>query len=162
QGGRVLQASPEGTPFEMLKGRYAEKGKAPSLDVYLKGHSGDDLRVGRINRGRDCVEQPALSVALTVQPAVIHGLAENSSWWGRGFLGRWLYPVPVSLAGRRAIAAPPVPPAVKAAYRENLLKLWNLAMRAAEGGTPTPHLLEFSAEADQAMREFESWLEPQL
>src|SRR5262249_42975786 len=42
QGGRMLQASAEGTAFEIAKGRYSE---TPNFDVFLKGHSGDPLRV---------------------------------------------------------------------------------------------------------------------
>jgi hypothetical protein len=43
QGGRMLQASAEGTAFEVAKGRYSE---TANFDVYLKGHAGDPLRVG--------------------------------------------------------------------------------------------------------------------
>jgi hypothetical protein len=42
QRGRMLQASAEGTCFEIVKGRYSE---AANFDVYLKGHAGDPLRV---------------------------------------------------------------------------------------------------------------------
>jgi hypothetical protein len=55
QGGRILQAAAEGTPFELVKGRYSD---SPNFDVYLKTHAGDDVRVDRVSRGRDFVVSP--------------------------------------------------------------------------------------------------------
>src|SRR5262249_49288292 len=81
QGGRMLLASAEGTALEGAKGRYAE---TANFDVFLKGHTGDPLRVGRVSRAVDIVELPALSVALAVQPDVIRGLADHASMRGRG------------------------------------------------------------------------------
>src|SRR5262249_44765827 len=91
QGGRMLQASAEGTCFEIAKGRYSE---TANFDVFLKGHAGDPLRVDRIKRGSDTVDRPALSAALAVQPDVIAGLAEAASMRARGFLARWLFALP--------------------------------------------------------------------
>ncbi|HVS37903.1 MAG TPA: YfjI family protein [Gemmataceae bacterium] len=158
QGGRMLQASPEGTAFEIVKGRYAE---TPNFDVYLKGHAGDPLRVGRIGREGETVDLPALSVALAVQPDVMQGLAEQTILLGRGFLARWLNALPLSNVGNRLIAARPVPKAIEAAYREAVLRLWRLE-GAVEDNKPAAHLLRFSAEADRTMQDFERWLEPQL
>ena len=87
QGGRMLQASPEGAAFEIAKGRYAAEGKGGVFEVYLKGHAGDSLRVNRVGRPPDTIDNPALSVALAVQPDVIRGLAGNASLKARGFLG---------------------------------------------------------------------------
>src|SRR5262249_40376170 len=75
-GGKMFQASAEGTAFEIIKGRYSEHA---NFDVYLKGHAGDTLRIHRISRDDELVVQPALSVALAVQPDVIRGLAEVAS-----------------------------------------------------------------------------------
>jgi hypothetical protein len=155
QGGRMLQASAEGTLFEIVKGRYAEGGKA-NVEVYLKGHAGDALRVDRVGRPADVVERPALSVALAVQPDVIRGLAERATLKHRGFLARWMYALPVSLVGRRTIAARPVPAATTAAYRKVMMDLWRTEQASQ------PLLLAFSPQADQALRDLEGWLEPQL
>jgi putative DNA primase/helicase len=159
QGGRILQASPEGTAFEIAKGRYSE---TANFDVYLKGHAGDPLRSDRISRDKDAADQPALSVALAVQPDVIQELADQTSMRGRGFLARFLYSIPRSRVGCRTIAPAPVPEPVSRKYREMVLALWELPGTVDQTGKPAPHLLHFSREADAALREFERWLEPQL
>jgi hypothetical protein len=159
QGGRMLQASAEGTAFEIAKGRYSE---TANFEVYLKGHAGDSLRVGRVGREGDTVEQPALSVALTVQPNVIRGLAESATMRGRGFLARFLYGLPSSIVGGRKIRPSPVPASVVSHYWEYVLALWQLKVAAGKGDGSEARLLPFSGEADQALEQFERWLEPQL
>jgi hypothetical protein len=161
QSGRLLQASAEGAAFEILKGRYSKNGE-PNIEVYLKGHAGDDLRVGRINRERDLCEQPALSLALAVQPDVIRGLSEKASLMARGLLARFLYSLPVSKVGSRQIAAPPVPAAVEEEYQRLPLALWRLGGAIDPGEKVTPQLLTFAPDADAALQGFERWLEPQL
>jgi hypothetical protein len=156
QGGRLLQAGPEGTLFEICKGRYTD---APNFDVYLKAHAGDPLRTGRVGRERETVLNPALSVAVAVQPDVIRGLAETASMMTRGFAARFLYGVPKSMVGTRTVAAPAVPDAVAESYRMNMRSAWSSPPRAP--GQPE-HLLEFSPAADSVLQEFENWLEPQL
>jgi hypothetical protein len=155
----MLQAAPEGTAFEIAKGRYSE---TANFDVYLKGHAGDPLRIDRIGRAPDAADNPALSVALAVQPDVIHGLAEQATMRGRGFLARFLYAVPRSLVGERMIGMPAVPKGVAADYRLAMLALWHTQGSVDDHGRPEPHWNVFSHEADSLMHQFERWLEPQL
>jgi hypothetical protein len=157
-GGRMLQASDEGTAFEIAKGRYSEKA---NFDVYLKGHAGSELRVGRVSRVAESVSKPALSCALAVQPDVIHGLVEQASMRGRGFLARWLYSVPVSLVGGRKPAPRPVPKTVSQRYHKSMTWLWELP-RSAVPGQEAGRAVEFSRQALEGMRELQAWLEPQL
>src|SRR5262249_31050591 len=159
QGGRMLQASPEGTAFESAKGRYSE---TANFGVYLKGHAGDPLRVGRMTRTAEIVDKPALRVALAVQPDVVAGLAEQPTMRGRGFLARWLYALPISMTGRRKVAVAPVPFETSAAYASLIQKLWATTGAADEQGKPAPHWLRFDQWADSALQAFERWLEPQL
>lgn len=159
QGGRMLQASPEGTAFEIAKGRYSE---TANFDVYLKGHAGDYLRTSRISRDDDIVPRPALTCVLAVQPDVIRGLAENTTMRGRGFLARWLYSIPTSLVGARNVATEPVPDSITRAYYRNVVKIWGIEMQAGVNGKLEPTLLEFTRDADGILQDFERWLEPQL
>jgi hypothetical protein len=158
-GGRLFVAGAEGTPFEVACGRYSEQAH---LDNFLKAHEGDRLRVDRIGRKTDFVDNPALSIALTVQPCVLQGQSIHSTIRGKGFLARWLYSIPISTVGTRQIAPPPVPPEVAAAYHIHMLALWN-APGAVDGqGNKTTGWFRFSEEADALMRGLEAWIEPQL
>jgi DNA polymerase-1 len=159
QGGKMLLASAEGTIFEIAKGRYSDTAK---FEVFLKGHAGDDLRINRISRESNFVPEAALSCGLAVQPDVIHGLAEEATLRGRGFLARWCYSVPISLVGRRAIAGAPVPADVKRTYDQLVRALWQLEGTVDERGRPAPNWLHFSPAAEKLMRDFETELEPRL
>ena len=154
----MLLASAEGTAFEIAKGRYSE---TANFEVFLKGHSGDPLRVGRISRDSEAINYPSLSAALAVQPDVMSGLAEQASMRGRGFLARWLYSLPTSKVGKRKIAAAPMPERVRADYRAGMIALWGVPEpdpSDSEPGWKVP----FSQGADESLRELERWLEPQL
>lgn len=156
QGGRLLQASAEGTPIEIVKGRYSNQ---PNFDVHLKAHAGDTLRTGRVGRQRETVFRPALSVALAVQPDVIRGLAEVATMVARGYVARYLFAIPRSRLGSRKVAAPPVPAEVRNTYRAQVRSAWSFPLPPADG---PEHLLHFSSGGNRAIREFEEWLEPQL
>lgn len=159
QGGRLLIAAPEGTIFEIVKGRYSDK---PIFDVFLKAHAGDTLRTGRVTRGRNSVERAALTTALAVQPDVIQGLAEDASMKGRGFLGRFLYSLPKSSVGYREIATPAASAEVLGLYERTMRALWDCDYRIDGEDGDAPHMLRFSSEADEILQSFERQLEPKL
>jgi hypothetical protein len=159
QSGRILQAGAEGTCFELIKGRYGNK---PNFDAWLKAHAGDDIVVDRVSRAREFVRQPALSLAVAVQPDVVHGLAEHASMKGRGLLARPLYSIPKSWVGARKIKPVPVPAGTARLYFDYMLALWRLPEVTDANGELVAQVLRFSAGADRLMEEFEGWLEPQL
>jgi hypothetical protein len=68
--------------FENAGGRYSDG--VPNLDVYLKSHPGDDLRVDRVSRSPLHVRKPALTLGLVVQPDVIWDLARKPGFRGSG------------------------------------------------------------------------------
>src|SRR5688572_1427149 len=72
QGERLAIVSAEGGVFDIIAGRYS--GNVPNLDVYLKGYSGEALKVGRRSSDRVIMRRPALTMALAVQPEVLQGL----------------------------------------------------------------------------------------
>ena len=51
--GRMAVLSPEAEIFEILAGRYSE---GANIGCFLKGHAGDALRVDRVGRPADFVE----------------------------------------------------------------------------------------------------------
>ena len=66
----------------------------PNMDLWLKGHSGDPLRVDRKGRPPEHIPRPALTLGLMIQPAVLDAIAANQQFRGRGFLARILYARP--------------------------------------------------------------------
>lgn len=154
-GGRLSVASAEGGLFDVFAGRYS---KLPNLDALLKGHAGDMLRVDRKGRPPEYVERPALTLALTVQPAVLESIGRNESFAGRGLLARVLFTLPPSTVGRRRIAAPPVPAPVQTAYGATIQAL---ATELA-GWSDDPAMLVLTPEASAVMLAAEHEHEPRL
>ena len=122
QAGRIASMSPEGCPFDLMSGMYSKNG-LPNIDVYLKGHAGDDFSTHRIGRESTSVQRPALTCAYAIQPAVIEELPQKALFRGRGLLARFLYAIPESWVGRRRIAPPPVPDQVRTAYHNVVANL---------------------------------------
>src|SRR5581483_6895199 len=73
----------------------------------------------------------------------------------------WLYSLPLSKVGKRKTAPPAVPDAVAQGYRAGVLSLWQLEKNNF-AGMDCPWELELSGAADEAIRDLEQWLEPQL
>ncbi len=161
-GGRIFLASPEGGLFEMIGGRYTQGKSSSNQAVYLKGHAGDQLRIDRMNRPPEFIDRPALTIALAVQPGVVHGLASNASFRNRGLLGRFLYAMPKSLVGHRQLDPPPVPVDIREGYRANVRSMLSLQPATGEDGEPTEHVIGLSTDSYALWLEFAGWLEPQL
>jgi hypothetical protein len=154
QGGRIAILSAEGTVFELMSGRYSTN-NAPNLEVYLHGHAGDRIVVNR--RGRhETIDDPALTIGVTVQPDVLQSFSNHPSLRRRGLTARFLYALPESYVGRRAIGPPPIPEPVAAAYEEGLVALANLPL------SPIPHQLLLDPAATTRFRAFQRAIEPQL
>ena len=91
--------------------------------MFLKGHSGDRIRVDRQGRGPQHIPSPALTVGLMVQPRIIEAIAANRDFVGRGLLARFLYATPVSKVGFRDSAATPVTESTEKQYEHWIKKL---------------------------------------
>ncbi|MGE3511476.1 MAG: YfjI family protein, partial [Vicinamibacterales bacterium] len=162
---RMAVFSAEGDLFEIMAGRYSDG--SGNFAVYLKGHAGDMLKVNRVGRPPDYVRRPALTLAITAQPAVLEGLARKDGFRGKGLLARPIYAVPVNLVGRRDAKAPPVPEWITARYREVVGALLAKhdpvdAIIAAPTTAPEPTRLQFSQAAETRLVAFVQALEPRL
>jgi hypothetical protein len=155
QDGRLAVLSAEGGIFSTLAGRYS--GGVPSIEVFLKGHSGDLLRVDRKGRPPEHIRQPALTLGLVVQPEVLRAIAAMPGFRGRGLLARILYSLPPNLVGRRKVGAPAVPEDVQDAYVRNIR---TLVMTFAEWADPA--VLMLTPEAAAVLLAAEERLEPRL
>jgi hypothetical protein len=141
QGGRFAIADAEGGSFfDIVQGRYAKDG-APNMDVFLRAHSGeDDQRVDRMTRESEIVHRPALTMALTGQPAILRDIKHRAALEGRGLLARFLYSMPVSNVGQRIYRNRPADPDAVRAYHEALDKLLNLWQPGRDGSEQPTHL----------------------
>lgn len=155
QRGRLAILSAEGGIFDVIAGRYSS-GMA-NLDVWLKGHSGDHLRVDRKGRPPEHIDHPALTMLLTVQPHVIASIAGNASFRGRGLLARELYSIPADHVGRRKVGADPVPEDVTTTYINKVMHLADTMF-----GWTDPAILQLTPEAHELLIETEQTIEPQL
>ena len=155
QGGRLAIFSAEGGIFDIIGGRYS---KTTNLDLWLKAHSGDVLRVDRKGRPPEFVPRPALTVGLMIQPSVLSAIASNQQFRGRGFLARFMYAYPVSKVGRRRVGSPPVTVEIKQAYEATIDNL--ASGMAAWVGDPV--VLALTDEARQAIQAIETEVEPTL
>jgi replicative DNA helicase len=154
QGGRLGVLSAEGGIFQILAGRYST---APNLDLFLKGHAGDPLRVDRKSTAPLIVDNPALTLGLTVQPEVLKAISEMPGFRGRGLLARICYSLPINTVGYRKVGVEP--PADEIANRYEVF-LSDLARLFFEQEGPTTVAL--SKEAAAALLKVERDLEPQL
>lgn len=155
-GERLAVFSAEGGIFETMAGRYSQG--VPNLDVFLKGHAGDWLRVDRRVGVPVVMEKPALTLALAVQPDVLRAIVNKPGFRGRGLLARFLYALPPNLLGQRRPSPAVVPECVRADYRDCILRL--LALKPEFDGSPVR--LSLSAEAAKAWLAFSIRLEPRL
>jgi replicative DNA helicase len=153
-GGRMAIFSAEGGVFSMMAGRYSD---SPSLDVYLKAHAGDEIRVDRKGRPSEQVTDPALTLGLAVQPAVLDALSEKPMLRGTGLLARFLYALPTSRIGHRSIDAQPMTDSIRASYAFAVHRLL-----AIHGDGPDPIILTLSPDALEYWTRYAEELEPQL
>lgn len=105
QDGCIALVSSEGGIFDILSGSYTN---FPNIDIFLKGYSGDFIKVSRIGRPSLYVKNPRLTILLTVQPKVLENVVNNGTFTGRGLSARFLYSVPKSLVGSRRFETKPI------------------------------------------------------
>lgn len=158
QSGRLIVAGAEGGLFDVLQGRYSNG--AISLDIFLKGHAGDDLRVDRVSRGSVVVDRPALTMAYAIQPQVIEGLAENPAFRGRGLIGRFVYAYPQSILGSRNVNPEPLPTPLAESYDRLMRRLYEWAEQFAHESSP--RRLRLSDEAAEVFLRWQNEVEPML
>lgn len=152
--------SSEGGVFDLLQGRYSNG--IPNLDLVLKAHSGDAERVDRGSRPPVYLKNPRLSICLSPQPDVLRGLAAKPGFRGRGLLGRFLYLLPPSPLGYRALQYNPVSDAVRDAYAAGIRAMLDWVPAIDENGDECPHMLRLSDAAKSEHHAFRQAVEMQM
>lgn len=151
--GKMAIVSDEGGIFDIAAGRYSER---VNLDAFLKAYSGTMIQIDRKGRPSESIDHPALTMSLTIQPAVLETVMSNAEFSGRGFLARFLYSLPVSTVGKRRYETGRVPIEAETAYHRLLDRL--LAIE----DTGEARTLRLSAEAHTESKRFFEALEPRL
>ena len=123
-GEKIGIFSAEGGIFDILAGRYS--GGTPNMDVFLQAHAGDPVRVDRGSRPPVDLQEPALSMGLSIQPSVLHEMAGKAAFRGRGLIGRFLFAVPADIVGKRTLETVPVSASVRAGYDQAIMALLDL------------------------------------
>jgi putative DNA primase/helicase len=159
--GRIAGFSAEGDFFDLVAGRYSVNGAA-NFGAILKAHSGETIRVDRVGRAAEVVEQAALTLGLAVQPAVLLGLAGRPGFRGRGLLARFFYSLPESLLGFREVDPSPMPDEVNVAYAGKIRALLELGEQHDAGAATDVKELRLSSEADRERIALAEDLEPRL
>lgn len=154
QGGRIAVMSPEGGIFDIIAGLYSG---SPNMEIFLKGHAGDRVRVNRQGRPSQHVERPAVTMGLAIQPEVLDAVARVKGAEGRGLLARFLYSVPVSLVGSRDLTPDLIPDDVADTYAAHLTKL---TTELADWTDPA--ILTLTPEADAVMLAYQKVTEARL
>lgn len=154
QGGRVAVLAPEGGIIATIAGRYSGM---PNFDIFLRGHGGDDLKVGRKTRDREEIERAALTLGLCLQPAVLRELHKIPGAADKGLLARILYALPADNVGYRKANPDPVPADVARAYDTSLR-----ALTMALADLTEPATVPFSPAAAATMGELGAAIEPRL
>ena len=156
QQGRLAILSTEGGIFDTIGGRYT--GGIPSLDVFLKGHAGDPIRIDRKGRPAEFIKNPALTMCLAVQPVVLEGMGSNRAFDGRGLLARFLYAMPPNNVGSRQVGVPGADVAVLDLYDESVQRM----AKSLHGWIDPSLQLLLSPEAVHVHLDFERAIEPRL
>ncbi|KXF48355.1 hypothetical protein AXA44_29690 [Rhodococcus sp. SC4] len=156
QGGRLAIISAEGGVFDIIAGRYSRN--IPNLDLWLKGHSGDPMKVDRKGRPPEYVRRPALTLSLMVQPATLSAVARTPMFRGRGLLARILYAMPTSNVGHRNTAPASVDQTVSDTYASTIQTL----AAGLHGWSGDPAILMLTPDAEHAVRDLEATIEPTL
>ncbi len=143
-GGRFAVISTEGGIFDIMAGRYSSKA---NIDVWLKGHCGDAIRVDRMGRDAEYIPHPALSAILSIQPSVLDEIMANATMTGRGLIARFLYASPPSQIGKRRFVTEPIQPEITEAYRNMVFQLMALPCGI------DPVILHLSEQATEAIAE---------
>jgi hypothetical protein len=96
---RMLLASDEGGIFSHIKGRYVKNGD--DIELFLKAHSGGRVSVHRKSREPETLENPALSLCISVQPYVVENAILDDENTGRGLTARLMFACCNERAGSR-------------------------------------------------------------
>jgi len=156
QGGRTAIMGTEGGIFGIMAGRYSE-GKG-NFDIYMKGYTGDPVRIDRKGRGPEYIPRPLITFCVTVQPQVIEELGVNREFRGRGLLARYNYSIPANIVGYRKIRVTAVPEETSHAWSARIKDV----LRLPDIKEGDEHRLTLTPEAAELFEQYREQVEIDL
>lgn len=161
QGERMAVVSDEGGQFENLAGIYTS-GQV-KLDLALQGFDGGEVRIVRAGREPVVLKNPALSFALSVQPAVLQQACSNPAFRGRGLVQRFLFACPGQRVGYRELpdVAPQVSAVSRGAWESIVLRLLNEQQAVNDFGEPVARVIKLERAAAHVWKSYQREMEPQ-
>lgn len=158
---RIAMLSADSDIFLVMAGRYSAKGE-PNFGIYLKAHIGDSHRVDRVHGPSASLEQPALTLALTVQLSVLQDLTKTPQFAGRGLLARFWYALPISRIGNRRVKTAPVSPFLKDQFEHVVTRLLDVPPDRDERHKTLTRYLQFAPDTLEVFEYYASTIEPKL
>lgn len=158
QKGRFAVLSPEGDIFGMMNGRYQKNGV--NIDVYLKGHAGDDIEVNRMSRAEH-VKKPTLTLGICTQKKSLRGWLAMSELANRGLFARFLYAMKPEEYREENLDPLPIPLDILEAYRSNMRRLFHVISYCTDlenNESNAPRILALSDGALAVMRAYRQHL----
>ena len=135
-GGNIVVGDAEGDVFDILLGMYTH---TPSLNLYLKSYTGEDVRIDRANKPSIRLDRPSLTICITTQLEVWQKALGNERFLSKGLVARMEFVYPktrqeIVEARGRLNRTRVVPAEVSDEYRQTIM---SLAMDARERGMST-------------------------
>ncbi len=157
-GGRMAILSSEGDIFGTIAGRWS--GGTADMGVFLKGYSDALLMVDRSSRASEVIPWPALTIALTVQPSVVREIASSPAMRSRGLLARFIWALPPSMVGSRAVLRAPEAPEGVNDYDTALRALLTMPADPAADDDSERRMIRLSPIAADRLHRFREMIEP--
>ena len=149
----------EGGIFDILAGLYSN-GRT-NIDLFLKSWSGTPVRVGRQSKPSIFLNNPLLTIGLTIQPYVIKNACKNKIFRDRGLLGRFLFVIPKSNIGYRTFEENPMDETIRTNYQGCIAAILNHPFKMVDGALQK-HVLEIEPEALLKFNDFSKTLETMM
>ena len=111
----------EGTAFDVLSGIYS-KGTA-NISLILESYDGSPYSVSRAGRESISLCSPLLTMCLMTQPEHYLQTVRNKQFSGRGFIHRFLFAFPGSMAGYQSFVSQNISESLKRRYAELIERL---------------------------------------
>lgn len=161
--GKVGFMAAEGGLFDILGGRYSN-GKA-NLDLMVKTYDGEYHRQKRSSPGRPpyVLYNCLTAMSMSPQPHILEGIMRRPEFRSQGFLARFIYLLPESMAGfRNDDESKDIPEYLSQQYERVIREIIEMEDDTTLTGTPRPWRIKLSTEAYEIFREYRARVEREL